>query len=115
MPSTLAQALKYVTNRTDVPVLSTVRLRAGEGGIEVAATNLDLLFRATMEADVEAKGAIAVNSTLIASFVRAAEGPDVELTLAGSLLEMRSGGARGRVPTIPAGDFPEPFGAATLM
>ncbi len=108
----LAQALKYVTNRTDVPVLSTVRLRAGGGEIEVAVTNLDLLFRTTVEADVETEGALAVNSGLIAGFVRGADGSDVELTQAGTLLEMRSGGARGRIPTLPAGDFPEPFGAA---
>ena len=105
----LGQAAKYVKPRTTIPVLSTVLLRTGDGEIEVAATDLDRLFRATIEARVEAEGAIAANASLLAGFVRGAVGTDVELALTGSLLEVRSGHARGRIPTFAADDFPEPF------
>src|SRR4051794_29835905 len=108
----LTQALKYaVTARTNIPVLSTVRLRAGEGEIEVAATNLDLLFRATMGADVKTEGAIAVNSVLIAGFVRGTNRGNIELAQAGASLEIRAGSTRARIPTLRAESFPNPFGA----
>ena len=112
----LGQAAKYVETRTTIPVLSTVLLRTGDGEIEVAATDLNRLFRATIEARVETEGAIAANANLLAGFVRGAVGRDVEMALAGSLLEVRSGHARGRIPTLAADDFPEPFvyGAANI-
>ena len=102
--------------RTTIPVLSTVLLRTGDGEIEVVATDLDRLFRATVEARIETEGTIAANASLLAGFVRGAAGTDVELALAGSLLEVRSGHARGRIPTLAADDFPEPFqyGAANI-
>ena len=91
-------------------------LRTGHGEIEVAATDLDRLFRATIEARVEAQGAIAAKASLLASFVRGAAGMDVGMALTGSLLEVRSGHARGRIPTFAGDDFPEPFryGAANV-
>ena len=92
-----------------IPVLSTVLLRTGDGEVEITATNLDHLFRATIEARVEAEGAIAAKADLLAGFVRGAAGTDVEVALAGSLLEVRSGHARGRIPTLAADEFPEPL------
>ena len=47
--------------------------------------------------------------SLLAGFVRGAAGADVEMSLAGSLMEVRSGHARGRIPALAADDFPEPF------
>ena len=71
------------------------------------ATNLDRLYNAIIEAHVETEGAIAANAALLGGFVRGAVGTDVELALDGSLLELRSGRARGRIPKLAAGDFPE--------
>ena len=105
----LGQAAKYVETPTTIPVLSTVLLRTGDGEIEVAATDLNRLFRATIEARVETEGAIAAKANLLAGFVRGAAGTDVGMALAGSLLEVRSGHARGRIPTLAADDFPTLF------
>ena len=116
LEAALYYAAKYVETPTTIPVLSSVLLRTGDGEIDFAATDLNRLFRATIEARVEAEGAIAANANLLARFVRGAVGTDVELALAGSLLEVRSGRARGRIPTLAADDFPDPFlyGAANI-
>jgi DNA polymerase III subunit beta len=105
----LGQAAKYVETRTESPVLSTVLLRTGDGDIEIAATDHNRLFGATIEARVEIEGAIAAKADLLAGFVRGAVGRNVELALVKSLLEVRSARARGRIPTLAADEFPEAF------
>lgn len=111
----LAQAAKYLAPRSTIPVLSTVLLRAGDGEIEVVATDLDRLFRATIEARVAAGGTIAANGLLLTGFVRGAAETGVELELDGSLLQACSGHARGRIPTVTAADFPEAFGSPASL
>ena len=96
-------------HRTTLPILSTVLLRASDCELEITATDLDRLFKATIEARIEVEGLIAINASLLAGFVRDAVGRDVELALAASLLELRSGRARCCIPTLTAADFVEPF------
>ena len=84
-------------------------LRARRGQVEIVATDLDRLYRATIEARVETEGTTAANASLLAGFVRSAAGTEVGLALDGSLLVVRSEQARGRIPTLAASDFPEPF------
>ena len=105
----MAAAAKHVLHRTTLPILSTVLLRASDCELEITATDLDRLFKATIEARIEVEGLIAINASLLAGFVRDAVGRDVELALAASLLELRSGRARCCIPTLTAADFVEPF------
>ena len=116
LATALYYAAKYVETPTTIPVLSTVLLRTGDGEIEVGATDLNRCFRATIEARIETEGAIAAKANLLVGFVRGAVGTDVQMSLAGSLLEVRSGHARGRISTVAADNFPEPFqyGAANV-
>ena len=108
LDASLYYATKYLETPTTIPVLSSVLLRTGDGEIDFAATDLNRLFWATIEARVEAEGAIAANASLLAGFVRGAAGADVEMSLAGSLMEVRSGHARGRIPALAGlcGDVP---------
>src|SRR5262245_42899140 len=103
------QAAKQMLTHIRIPVLGTVLLRAGDGQIELVATNLDVLFKAAIEAAVEVEGAVAANFGLLAAFASRAAGEDIELAVDGALLEARSGRAWARIPTLPADDFPELF------
>ena len=71
----LGQAAKYVETRTESPVLSTVLLRTGDGDIEIAATDQNRLFGATIEARVEIKARSRRRPTCLpASFAAPSEG-----------------------------------------
>ena len=70
LAAAMAAAAKHVLHRTTIPILSTVLLRASDCEVEVTATDLNRLFKATVEARIEIEGLIAVNASLLAGFVR---------------------------------------------
>jgi len=49
-----------VANRTTLPVLSNILLRADENRLELTATDLDVAISCTVEANVSKKGATTV-------------------------------------------------------
>src|SRR5919106_1809273 len=70
----LAQALglvsRAVSTRTAVQVLLGVLLRAEAGRLHLAATDMELSLRASLEADVGAEGAVGVPGRLLVEIVR---------------------------------------------
>src|SRR5215216_8156392 len=79
----LTQALgivsRAVSTRTAVQVLLGVLLRAEAGRLHLAATDMELSLRATLEADIEAEGSAVVPGRLLADIVRLL--PAAEVTI----------------------------------
>jgi DNA polymerase-3 subunit beta len=85
-----------------------MRLRALDGGLELAATDMELSLRATAEADVSGEGTVVVPGRLLLDIVRALPEAEVSLEHLGeeSLLAITSGSASYRIHTFSAEDFP---------
>src|SRR5262249_57016071 len=66
--------------RSAVQILSGVLLRAGGGELHLAATDMELSLRASLEARVEGEGAVVVPGRLLADLVRLLS--DAEVTIA---------------------------------
>src|SRR5512132_3034666 len=79
----LAQRLgivaRAVATRTAVLVLGGIRLRAEAGRLHLAATDMELSLRASLEATVEGEGAVVVPGRLLVDLVRLL--PDSEVTI----------------------------------
>jgi DNA polymerase III subunit beta len=103
--SVVARAL---STRASVLVLGGMRLRALDGGLELAATDMELSLRATAEADVSGEGTVVVPGRLLLDIVRALPEAEVSLEHLGeeSLLAITSGSASYRIHTFSAEDFP---------
>jgi len=97
-----------VSTRTAVLVLGGIQLRAGDGQIELAATDMELSLRTALEADVEGDGEVVVPGRLLLEIVRALPDADVQLEHRSdeSMLMITSGSASYRVHTYSAEDFP---------
>jgi DNA polymerase-3 subunit beta len=97
-----------VSTRTAVQILAGILLRASEGRLELAATDMELSLRTSLEAQVEMEGSVVVPGRLLLELARLL--PDAEVTLEHKLeeaaVEIRSGSASYRLHTYNAEDFP---------
>ena len=108
----LARALgvvsRGVSTRTTVQILAGILLQAARGKVELAATDMELSLRTSMEAQVETDGSVVVPGRLLLELARLL--PDSEVTIEHKLeeaaVEIRSGSATYRLHTYNAEDFP---------
>lgn len=111
-PSVLATALglatRAVSSRSTLPVLGNVLLEAGEHGVAVTATNLDLTISSTVPAEVEAEGRITVPARLLADYVSSlTEAPcTLELDPVTQVVKFSCGVHRTNLHGIDAAEFP---------
>ena len=98
---------RAASTRTTVQVLAGLLLRAGEGRLELAATDMEISLRSSLEASVESEGAVVVPSKLLADLVRLpADDVSIEHRSGEGIVEIVSGAATYRLHTYNAEDFP---------
>jgi DNA polymerase-3 subunit beta len=97
-----------VSTRTTVQILAGILVRASGGKLELAATDMELSLRTSLEAQVEAGGSVVVPGRLLLELARLL--PDAEVAIEHKLeeavVEVRSGSATYRLHTYNAEDFP---------
>jgi DNA polymerase-3 subunit beta len=98
-----------VSTRATVQVLGGVLLRAGDGQIELAATDMELSLRLSVDAQVEGEGAVVAPGRLLVDLARLL--PDSEVVLdhrpEQGVLEITCGPAAYKLNTYSAEDFPK--------
>jgi DNA polymerase-3 subunit beta len=104
----LAVVGRGVSARTAVQILSGVLLRAAGGKLELAATDMELSIRTTLDAQVDGDGAVVVPGRLLVDLSRLL--PDSEVTIEfrdeENTLRVSCGPAEYRLNTYGAEDFP---------
>ena len=104
----LAVVGRGVSTRTAVQILSGVLLRAAGGKLELAATDMELSIRTTLDAQVDGDGAVVVPGRLLVDLSRLL--PDSEVTIEfreeENILRVSCGPAEYRLNTYGAEDFP---------
>jgi DNA polymerase III subunit beta len=108
----LAQRLgvvsRAVSTRTAVQVLLGVLLRAEGGRLNLAATDMELSLRTSLDAEVEDEGAVVVPGKLLVDIVRLLPEGDVviEHRADEGVVRLECGPAHYRLNTYSAEDFP---------
>jgi DNA polymerase III subunit beta len=99
---------RAASTRTTVQVLAGILLRASEGRLELAATDMEVSLRASLGAEVESEGAVVVPSKLLADLARLlpADEVTIEQRSGEGVVEVVSGSATYRLNTYNAEDFP---------
>jgi DNA polymerase III subunit beta len=108
----LAQKLgvvaRAVSTRASVQILSGVLLRAEAGRLHLAATDMELSLRSSLDAQVEGDGAVVVPGRLLVDLVRLL--PESEVTVEHradeSVVRVTSGASSSTLHTYAAEDFP---------
>lgn len=106
----LSKSLQYtsraVNQKPNIPVLSNVLLDVNKNGLKLSATNLDMGINVWIPGVVEQEGTITVSAKFIADFVAASFGDNVEVSLDGTVVNVKTDRAKANFNTIPASEFP---------
>ena len=104
----LAIVSRGVSTRTAVQILGGVLLRAEAGQLTLAATDMELSLRASLEAEVTGEGAVVVPGRLLVDLVRLLPDADVSIEQRADegVLHISSGSFESRLNTFTAEDFP---------
>jgi DNA polymerase-3 subunit beta len=104
----LALVSRAVSTRTAVLVLGGIRLRAEAGRLHLAATDMELSLRASLEATVEGEGEVVVPGRLLLDIARSLPGDEVVIAHRPeeAAVAVTSGTASYRLHTYSAEDFP---------
>jgi DNA polymerase III subunit beta len=97
-----------VSTRTTVQILAGILLQAAAGKLDLAATDMELSLRTSLDAQVEADGSVVVPGRLLLELARLL--PEAEVSIEHKLeeaaVEVRSGSATYRLHTYNPEDFP---------
>ena len=75
----LAVVARGVSTRTAVLVLGGIQLRAVAGQLHLAATDMELSLRSSVDADIDVEGEVVVPGRLLLDIVRALPDSDVQI------------------------------------
>ena len=105
-----------VERRNTIPILSNVLMKAGDGVLSLATTDMDLEINESVEAKVADAGETTVPAHTLHDIVRKLpDGADVEMSLnaEGSQMTVKAGRSQFKLSCLPTTDFPE-IGAGDL-
>ena len=104
----LAIVSRAVSTRATVLVLSGILLRAEEGSLQLAATDMELSLRTWLDAEVEGEGAVVVPGRLLVDLARLLPDEDVQIEHRAEegVVRVECGSASYRLHTYNVEDFP---------
>lgn len=108
LSQTLGIVSRGVSTRTAVLVLSGIMLRAEAGRLHLAATDMELSLRGSLEAQVESDGAVVVSGRTLVDVVRSLPADEVALEhlREEGVVQIVCGSASFRLHTFATEDFP---------
>ena len=108
LASRLAIVARGVSTRTTVLVLGGIQLRAEAGQLHLAATDMEVSLRATLDAQVSDEGVVVVPGRLLLDIARSL--PDSDVTIEHkpeeAVVVVTAGTANYRLHTYSSEDFP---------
>ena len=96
-----------VEKRSTIPILSNVLLKATDGRLQIAATDLDVTILSSCAARVATPGGVTIEAKRLFDVVRSLPDEDVHMTLQeNNSMLIESGTAKFRLLGLPAEDYP---------
>jgi DNA polymerase III subunit beta len=96
-----------VEKRSTIPILSNVLLKAADGRLQIAATDLDVTILSSCAARVITPGGVTIEAKRLFDIVRSLPDEDVHFTLQeNNSILVESGTAKFRLLGLPAEDYP---------
>jgi len=96
-----------VEKRSTIPILSNVLLKASEGTLQIAATDLDVTILSSCAAKITTPGGVTIEAKRLFDIIRSLPDDDVHVTMQeNNSLLVESGTAKFRLLGLPAEDYP---------
>lgn len=106
----LGHVLGVVERRNTIPILSNVLMRAEDGALSFAATDMDIEIDESVAARVARSGAATAPAQMLHEIVRKLpDGSEIELELdaSGAQMQIKAARSRFRLGCLPVADFPD--------
>src|ERR671935_2050462 len=96
-----------VEKRSTIPILSNVLLKAADGRLQIAATDLDVTILSSCGAKITTPGGVTIEAKRLFDIVRSLPDEDVHVTMQeNNSMLIESGTAKFRLLGLPAEDYP---------
>lgn len=96
-----------VEKRSTIPILSNVLLKAADGRLQIAATDLDVTILSSCAARISNPGGVTIEAKRLFDIIRSMPDDDVHITLQdNNSVQIDSGTAKFRLLGLPAEDYP---------
>jgi DNA polymerase-3 subunit beta len=104
----LGVVARAVSARSSVQILSGILVRGGDGVVHLAATDMELSLRSSLDADVEGEGAVVVPGRVLLEIARLLPAGEVTIEHRADegVVRLTSGTGEYRLNTYNADDFP---------
>lgn len=103
----LSQALKFVSTKVQLPILSNFLLEAEKGILKISASDLEKSIILFVGAKVESDGKATVSAKTFADFIFALPPEKVTIQDEEEVLVVKSGKSKAKFNTMPSSEFPK--------
>jgi DNA polymerase-3 subunit beta len=100
-------ALRAVSTRVTMPILSGILINAETGRLTVSATDLEMSIRSESAAQVQESGSTVVSGRLLGDIMKNLPAGDVGVETSDKYLTIKSGGGEYRIREMMPEDFPQ--------
>ncbi|SRR6266404_2991883 len=102
----LAIAIRFVSSRGTLPILGNFLLRGEKSKLKILSTNLEMSINMSVGAKIEKEGELTVPGKLLMEVVSNLNPGQITLIGEKEELKIVSNSFKGKLPTMPANDFP---------
>jgi DNA polymerase III subunit beta len=103
----LSQALKFISSKAQLPILSNFLIKAGKGVLTIKATDLENGITVFLGAKTEEEGEVSVSAKIFSDFVLALSPGKVDIETEEEMLIVKSGKNKAKFSTMPSSEFPK--------
>jgi DNA polymerase III subunit beta len=104
----LQRVQNVVSTRTTLPILSNCLLQAGDNGVSLTTTDLDMAVRCTVEAEVSKAGATTLPARKLFMILKEVAAADIEIEVDDrNAASIRSGSSFYKIMGLPDEEFPK--------
>jgi DNA polymerase III subunit beta len=104
----LQRVQNVVSTRTTLPILSNVLMQAGNNGLSLTTTDLDIAVRCTVEAEVSKAGATTLPARKLFMILKEVPAADIEIEVDDrNTASIRSGSSFYRIMGLSEDEFPK--------
>jgi DNA polymerase-3 subunit beta len=104
----LQHVQNIVSTRTTLPILSNVLVQAGNNGLHLTTTDLDMAVRTAVEADVSKSGATTLPARKLFTILKEVPATDIEIEVDDrNAASIRSGSSFYKIMGLPEEEFPK--------
>ncbi|RMH19685.1 MAG: DNA polymerase III subunit beta [Gemmatimonadetes bacterium] len=102
----LAAVSASIPTKTTLPVLSNILFEAGQDGVWMSGTDLDVAVRVWAQADVKEQGSLTAPGKKLQEIARELPDQPVEIQTRGDQIELRCGRSNFKLNGLPSEEFP---------